>query len=63
MGKVVAESVLASLNGKTASKPFIIYATVWSVILKAIWLTAVYEYNDNSKKITIKGTSGTVKLR
>lgn len=40
------------------------HATVWSVILKTIWLTAVYEYDENAKRtITIKGASGTVKLR
>jgi len=65
MGKVVAESVVASLNGKTAPKPFMLNACYSMVSdTEAIWVTAVYEYDDNVKRtITIKGASGTPEKR
>ncbi|UOD34460.1 FAD-dependent oxidoreductase [Deferribacteraceae bacterium V6Fe1] len=65
MGKVVAESVVASLNGKTPPKPFMANACYSMVSdTEAIWVTAVYEYDENTKRtITIKGASGTPKTR
>lgn len=61
MGKVVAESVVASLKGEKPPKPFMANAC-YSMVSdsEAIWVTAVYEFDDNVKRtITIKNASGT----
>jgi len=64
MGKAVAETITAIVNGKTLPKPFLSNAC-YSMVSgdEAIWITGVYEY-DPEKKLSMQiekagGTSNT----
>jgi len=61
MGKVVAEAIVAKLNGKNPPRPFMMN-TCYSMVSneEAIWVATVYEYNDD-KKLTVQvGKAGGV---
>ena len=65
MGKVVAESVVASFKGVKPPKPFMINACYSMVSSsEAIWVTAVYEYDESSRRtLQIKDSGGTPSAR
>lgn len=54
MGKAVAETIAAIVNGKTLPKPFLSNAC-YSMVSgdEAIWITGVYEY-DPEKKLSVQ---------
>ncbi len=54
MAKVVAEAIVAKLNGKNPPRPFMIN-TCYSIVSndEAIWIATVYEYDD-AKKLTVQ---------
>ncbi|MGB9731581.1 MULTISPECIES: FCSD flavin-binding domain-containing protein [Calditerrivibrio] len=61
MGKVVAEAIVAKLQGKNPPRPFMMN-TCYSMVSseEAIWIATVYEYDD-TKKLTVQvGKAGGV---